>query len=97
MKKRRSSYALRTRLPGALERGAYSAEDVAAEGGALLEPYLDGAEARVVTDVLSRLTISYFLAPSDVVDLGDPASADAFLAPFIELLAPSAPATSAPA
>jgi AcrR family transcriptional regulator len=62
----------------------------------LLDPYLDRAEARVITDVLSRLTISYFLAPSDVVDLGDPASAEAFLAPFIDVLAPSAPASGAP-
>ena len=33
--------------------------------------------------MLSRLTISYFLAPSDVVDLGDADSARRFLAPLI--------------
>ena len=32
-----------------------------------------------IIDVLARLTISYFLAPSDIVDLGDEASARAFL------------------
>ena len=31
--------------------------------------------------MLARLTISYFLAPSDTVDLGDEASARAFLRP----------------
>src|SRR5580765_5583642 len=40
----------------------------------LAEPYLDRDEARAVIDVLARLTISYFLAPSDSVDLGDPES-----------------------
>lgn len=54
------------------------------------EPYLTREQSVAVIDVLSRLTISYFLAPSDVVDLGDSASARAFLAPFIATLAPSA-------
>ena len=48
----------------------------------LAEPYLDrrrGAHASI--DVLARLTISYFLAPSDDVDLGDEASARAFIRP----------------
>jgi AcrR family transcriptional regulator len=49
----------------------------------LAEPYLDRRHARAVIDVLARLTISYFLAPSDTVDLGDEASARAFLAPFL--------------
>lgn len=52
----------------------------------LLDPYLDRRQARVVIEVLSRLTISYFLAPSDLVDLGDTASASAFLTPFIDVL-----------
>jgi AcrR family transcriptional regulator len=52
----------------------------------LLDPFLDRAEARTVIDVLSRLTISYFLAPSDAVDLGRYESAAAFLAPFIDVL-----------
>jgi AcrR family transcriptional regulator len=46
-------------------------------------PHLDRATARSLVDVLARLTISYFLAPSDDVDLGDDASARAFLRPFI--------------
>jgi len=52
----------------------------------LLDPYLDRAHGRVVVDVLSRLTISYFLAPSDTVDLGDHDSATRFLGPLIEVL-----------
>jgi AcrR family transcriptional regulator len=39
-------------------------------------------------DVLARLTISYFLAPSTDVDLGDEASARDFLRPVIAALAP---------
>jgi AcrR family transcriptional regulator len=49
----------------------------------LVEPYLDREQSRAVIDVLARLTISYFLAPSDAVDLGDPESARAFLRPFL--------------
>jgi AcrR family transcriptional regulator len=50
------------------------------------EPYLTGEQSRFVVDVLSRLTISYFLAPSALVDLGDPDSARRFLAPLIATL-----------
>ena len=50
------------------------------------EPYLTREQSVAVVDVLSRLTISYFLAPSDLVDLGDPDSAKAFLAPLITTL-----------
>ena len=50
----------------------------------LAEPYLDRIRARAVIDVLARLTISYFLAPSDDVDLGDEASAREFLEPLIQ-------------
>lgn len=57
----------------------------------LLDPYLGRGEGRVVIDVLSRLTISYFLAPSDTVDLGDYASASAFLTPFIDVLTSAVP------
>jgi AcrR family transcriptional regulator len=49
----------------------------------LAEPYLDREQARALIDVLARLTISYFLAPSDTVDLGDEESARTFLAPFL--------------
>jgi AcrR family transcriptional regulator len=49
----------------------------------LADPYIDRDEARAVIDVLARLTISYFLAPSDTVDLGDPDSARALVRPFL--------------
>ncbi|HSH10530.1 MAG TPA: helix-turn-helix domain-containing protein, partial [Ilumatobacter sp.] len=41
----------------------------------LVVSHLSTRDAAVVIDVLARLTISYFLAPSDTVDLGDPVSA----------------------
>jgi AcrR family transcriptional regulator len=50
----------------------------------LAEPYLDRQSARAVVDLLTRLTLSYFFAPSDVVDLGDRESARRFLSPFIQ-------------
>ena len=50
------------------------------------EPYLSRDQSVAVVDVLSRLTISYFLAPSAVVDLGDADSARRFLAPLIATL-----------
>ena len=40
-------------------------------------------------DVLARLTISYFLSPSDHVDLGDEASARRFLAPVLRAFQPA--------
>jgi len=49
----------------------------------LADPFLDRARSRQLVELLARLTISYFLAPSDHVDLGDPDSARAFLAPLI--------------
>jgi hypothetical protein len=49
----------------------------------LVAPYLEPASAVGLIDVLARLVISYFLAPSDHVDLGDEHSARAFLRPFI--------------
>ena len=55
----------------------------------LLEPYLDPAHADRLIDLLVRVTISYFLAPSDDVDLGDPESARAFLRPGLAVLAPN--------
>jgi AcrR family transcriptional regulator len=36
----------------------------------LVDPFLDRAEAMRLVDLLARLVISYFLAPSDLVDLG---------------------------
>jgi AcrR family transcriptional regulator len=58
----------------------------------LTEPYLTREQSTFVVDVLSRLTISYFLAPSDRVDLGDPGSARRFLAPLIATLTQGAEA-----
>jgi AcrR family transcriptional regulator len=58
----------------------------------LAEPYLDPTAARAVVDVLTRLTISYFLAPSDTVDLADEASArvlvQLLLLPYVDSLTP---------
>jgi AcrR family transcriptional regulator len=51
-----------------------------------VEPFVGRQDAKTIIDVLSRLTISYFLAPSEVVDLGDEDSARLFLCPFIETL-----------
>ena len=57
--------------------------------------YVPPKTATRLIDVLARLTISYFLAPSDDVDLGDESSARAFLRPVIAVLAPS-PAVPSP-
>ncbi|CAN5593900.1 hypothetical protein BH24ACT5_BH24ACT5_25200 [soil metagenome] len=57
------------------------------------DEYLDRKHSQPLIDVLARLTISYFLAPSDTVDLGNPASAAAFRAPIIK----RSPATQAAA
>lgn len=54
----------------------------------LLTPYLDPQFAEALIDLLVRITISYFLAPSDHVDLGDPESARAFLRPGLAVMAP---------
>ncbi len=48
-----------------------------------VDPYLPRAEARALIDVVARLVISYFLAPSDQLDLADEAQARAFVAPFL--------------
>jgi AcrR family transcriptional regulator len=44
-----------------------------------VEPYLDRATAARMVELLSRLVISYFLAPSEHVDLGDDDSARLFI------------------
>lgn len=49
-------------------------------------PHLASDEARLLIDVLVRLTISYFLAPSDHLDLADAEQARAFLAPVLSAL-----------
>lgn len=45
----------------------------------LVDAFLGRAEAARLVDLMSRLVISYFLAPSDHVDLGDEPSARAFI------------------
>lgn len=45
----------------------------------LVEPYIDADQACNLADLLARLVISYYLAPSDLVDLGDPTSATTFV------------------
>jgi AcrR family transcriptional regulator len=44
-----------------------------------VETYLDRERAVRLVELLARLVISYFLAPSDHVDLGDPRSARTFI------------------
>lgn len=51
-------------------------------------PFVSVPVGRRMIDVLARLTISYFLAPSDEVDLADPQQAQAFLRPMLAVLAP---------
>jgi AcrR family transcriptional regulator len=54
---------------------------------AYLRPFVDEflprAQSRALIDVVARLVISFFLSPSDYVDLGDEDSAREFLAPFV--------------
>ena len=57
--------------------------------GPVLKPYLDPEFAEPLIDLLVRITISYFLAPSDHVDLADPDSARAFLRPGLAALSPA--------
>lgn len=45
----------------------------------LVDPYLDRREAARFVDLVARLVISYFLAPSGQIDLGDTESAREFL------------------
>jgi AcrR family transcriptional regulator len=59
----------------------------------LADPFLDRSRSRELIDVLARLVISYFLAPSEIVDLGDEESARAFLVPLLAPYVESARAT----
>ena len=59
--------------------------------GPLLKPHLAAEIAPVVIELLVRLTLSYFLAPSVHVDFGDPESARAFLRPGLSLLPTARP------
>lgn len=49
----------------------------------LVDSYLPRREAARLVELLARLVISYFLAPSDQVDLGNPESAATFIRTFI--------------
>jgi hypothetical protein len=49
----------------------------------MVDQYLPRPDAVKVVELLSRLVISYFLAPSDVVDFGDAASAREFIHTFL--------------
>ncbi len=49
----------------------------------LLDPYLGRTESLRLVDVMARLVISYFLAPSDLVDLSDGEHAAEFIDAFI--------------
>jgi len=49
----------------------------------LVDQYLPRHESARLVELLSRLVISYFLSPSDHVDLGDPDSATLFIRTFI--------------
>ena len=49
----------------------------------LVDEYLPRRESARLVELLARLVISYFLAPSDHVDLGDPQSARTFIATFV--------------
>lgn len=49
----------------------------------LVDPHLPHRESARLVELLSRLVISYFLAPSAHVDLGDPQSARPFINTFV--------------
>jgi AcrR family transcriptional regulator len=55
----------------------------------LAAPFLAADDARRVIDLLARLTISYFLAPSDDIDLADEAAARRFITPVLAAVAAS--------
>ena len=57
----------------------------------VLKPFLDPQYAEPLIDLLVRITISYFLAPSEHVDLGDADSARVFLQPGIAALTAGVP------
>ena len=49
----------------------------------LVDGYLPRREGARLVELLARLVISYFLAPSEYVDLGEPESARTFIQTFI--------------
>lgn len=52
----------------------------------LLDDHLPVEASQPFVDLLARLVISHFLAPSAHVDLGDPESARQFLSPLVSLI-----------
>ncbi len=48
-----------------------------------VEPYVDRSTAALLVDVLARLVISYFLAPSALVDLGEAESARRLIRAYV--------------
>jgi AcrR family transcriptional regulator len=50
----------------------------------MVKPYVEPADPALLIDLLVRLTISYFLAPSELVDLGDANSARSILRPSLQ-------------
>lgn len=54
----------------------------------LFDDHLPREASGPFVDLLARLVISHFLAPSDHVDLGDPDSARQFLVPLVTLIEP---------
>jgi AcrR family transcriptional regulator len=61
----------------------------------LVEPHVAPADPALLIDLLVRLTISYFLAPSELVDLGDPASARRVIRPALQAFLQGQPAAAA--
>ena len=60
-----------------------------------VEAFLPRAQARALIDLVARLVISYFLSPSEHVDLGNERQAREFLAPFVPPESPtSLPSTT---
>lgn len=55
----------------------------------LVDPFLPREHSLPLVDLLARLVISYFLAPSEFVDLGDPESASRFIRAHIMPAVPS--------
>lgn len=49
----------------------------------LADEFLERPRSRELIEVVARLVISYFLAPSERIDLGDEASARVFLLPLL--------------
>ena len=54
-----------------------------------LTEFVPNEEAELIVELLARFVISFFLAPSQHFDLGDPDSARSFFAPFIYAFHPA--------